>query len=69
MPMALPEARGFVRFSRAMRSRSPRVFAMLTTLLHIYLHVVVDFHAHTGYMRRVVIQWGDLTARETQHAH
>src|SRR5262245_63808539 len=43
MPIALPARRADLYFfSRAMRSRSPRVFAMLTTLLHIYLHVVVD---------------------------
>src|SRR5262245_55126685 len=44
MPMALPARRADLYFfSRAMRSRSPRVFAMLTTLVHFYLHMVVDF--------------------------
>src|SRR5262245_3734667 len=43
MPIALPAKRAdLCFFSRAMRSRSPRVFAMLTTVLHIHLHVVVD---------------------------
>src|SRR5262245_43423050 len=65
MPMALPARRADLYFfSRAMRSRSPRVFAMLTTLVDLYLHVVVDFM----YMWWLYAACGDRAGRSSAAA-